>query len=62
MTVLDPISGKQVMIDLPGKPRSPRGVLRPDEEALRHRQDTSIVCRPESDAGKGIQSRQRPDS
>jgi len=58
MTVLDPISGKQVTIDLSGKPRNSRGGVSSAEESSLRRRDESADCKPEPHAGKGIRSHQ----
>jgi len=59
MTVLDPISGKQVAIDMPEKARKSHGVTFPDEEASLLRQETPAAGEPEP--GSGIRLQEEPD-
>ncbi|MBO1904203.1 hypothetical protein J4G37_04680 [Microvirga sp. 3-52] len=59
MTILDPISGKQVTIDLSGKPRNPLGDVCSAEESSRRRWDGSVDCESGPHAGRGIRSHER---
>ncbi|MGO4526745.1 hypothetical protein AB4097_18020 [Microvirga sp. 2MCAF35] len=60
MTVLDPISGKQVAIDLSEKPHKSHGVTLPDEEASLLCRETPAACKPEPDGG--TRSQEEPDN
>ena len=51
MTVLDPISGKQVAIGRSDKPSNAHGVVLPDEETPLSRQKTSLACEPKPNDG-----------
>jgi hypothetical protein len=58
MTVLDPISGKQVSIALSGKSPDPHGGIRFAEESSLHRRDGFADGKLESYAGEGVRSHQ----
>ncbi|HWK80482.1 MAG TPA: hypothetical protein VNP95_06925 [Thermomicrobiales bacterium] len=55
MTVLDPISGKQVVIDLSEKPRRSSRAVHSDEEVSPPGQEEPAACEPEPGSGIRLQ-------